>query len=296
MNSENEKHAPTPPPTWQELIDCCRPGSDDVFAPEIAPLAARMASDAVVRQQYERCQLFDAAVAGAFHDVPVPVGLADRLLASLAPPSGTVAQSEGEPANASPAGEATDAPVDATVELADRPPSASRRSLLRWTMRSVAAAAALLVLAVVGGYAYWCFQPTVVPADQVVDDALRWTSQVQQHPWRTDMAEAPLQRFPREPSLRAVPLRWQTLRSAATSEIVAYDLAPPGKSFVAQFTMRVSHARQFDLPRSLPAQPTSSTGGFCIGACYRDGFLYVLVVEGDAMRYRQYVRAELPVT
>lgn len=279
--------------SWQHLIDCCRPGSDDASQPEMAELAQGLAADDDLRALYQRSQRFDTAIAAAFHDVPVPEGLADRLQRRLAErqdaPCQVGAGREEASRHVLPGGASTPEKKDSR-----RSAGVARPPRFRWAA-AVASAAALLLITMVG-YAVLHWRPAAVSTDEVMKRALQWTAQVKDGPWNADMSQAPLQAFPREPSLRAAPLRWQKLTAGDGRDVVAYDLTPPGKSFVAQFTKSVSPTVQFDLPRRLPSQPNSSTGGYCIGACVRDGYLYVLVVEGDAARYRQFVRPEPPVT
>ena len=69
---------------FQESIDACRPGSDDLRMPEMAHLAKRVAEDPKTCGEYERAQRLDATIGKVFQDVPVPDGLSARLLASLA--------------------------------------------------------------------------------------------------------------------------------------------------------------------------------------------------------------------
>jgi hypothetical protein len=294
MNSEETsregQHLP-----WRQLIDCCRPGSDDASQPEMAELEQGLAADADLRALYERSQQFDTAVAAAFHDVPIPEGLVDRLQSNLA--------RRQTDAHCQVAAEHEEAgrhvlPASASVPKTNdsrRSTGVARLSRFRWAAVGIASAAALLLVTMLG-YAFLHWRPAAVSTDEVIKRALQWTAQVKERSWNVDMSQAPLQAFPREPSLRAAPLRWQKLTTGDGRDVVAYDLTPPGKSFVAQFTMPVSPSVQFDLSGRLPSQPNSSTGGFCIGACVRDGHLYVLVVEGDAARYRQFVRPEPPVT
>lgn len=305
MNRENEnRHNEMPRRDLQELIDCCRPGSDDAFEPELAELGQRLSTDAAVRRQYERSQQFDAAIARAFHDVPAPDGLADRLLATLqarqAGVAGMDSDSNSTADNSLDCATAETEPADSqatlSLEAATGRRGVSRRWLVRWMMTGAASAAALLMLGLVGYAVHHYLQPPSVTSDEVVEHALVWTSEVQNGAWQVDPSQAPVQSFPLEPSVRGLPMRWQQLRSVEGELILAYDLTPPGKSLVVQFTVPDVQRRQYQLPRSLSQHPTSSTGGFCIGVCHRNGVLYVLVVEGDTARYRQFVRPKLPVT
>src|SRR5688572_11232473 len=67
-----------------ERIDACRPGSDDLHDPRLAPLADELAESPIKRDLYQRVQALDAVIGEAIDDVPLPAGLSERLLASLA--------------------------------------------------------------------------------------------------------------------------------------------------------------------------------------------------------------------
>ena len=67
-----------------EAMESCRPGSDDLFDPALAPLVEVLTLDPDLADRFQRQQQADAAVASAFRDVAVPDGLAERLLGRLA--------------------------------------------------------------------------------------------------------------------------------------------------------------------------------------------------------------------
>jgi hypothetical protein len=67
-----------------EALDACRAGHDDLHDADLAALAARLAEDADLRDRLARVQRLDVRLAEAIDDVPVPEGLAERLLVALA--------------------------------------------------------------------------------------------------------------------------------------------------------------------------------------------------------------------
>ncbi len=66
-----------------ESMDACRETSDDLRSPELAPLADRLASDPAAKRLFDRVQRLDRRLSAATSDVPVPVGLAERIMACV---------------------------------------------------------------------------------------------------------------------------------------------------------------------------------------------------------------------
>jgi hypothetical protein len=67
----------------REAIEACRPESDDLNDPDLEFLAQHLADDPESAALYHRTQDLDARIASAFHQVDVPSGLEQRLLARL---------------------------------------------------------------------------------------------------------------------------------------------------------------------------------------------------------------------
>jgi hypothetical protein len=245
----------------------------------MSELARRVDGDAEIRSRYESVQRQDEAIAAAFHDVPVPPGLEERLLffAGVAPQL------------------TEQRPLAGASSIGGSSISAEVRSRRRVAPYAAAVSAALVLLVAVAAWAiiHWLPRP-LVPLDALIQRALAWTEQSQVQPWNDDLSAAPLKSgYPLDSALRATPRQWRRF-SAEGDTVVAYGLNAPGQPFAAQFTIRTM--RQHNVPVMLPSRPLSTTGGFCIGACQRNGVLYVLVVEGDASQYRRFVRPQLPVT
>jgi hypothetical protein len=262
-----------------------------LYDPDHAELAQRVEADAAIRSRYESVQAADEAVQAAFHDVPVPQGLEQRLLAAVAE------RESGQPSN----GVSVSA-VDAALSETDADPQAApkqsppkpKRRWLRWA--GVGSAAAIVLIAV-AAWAIVAMQHTPPKTvDALVHRSLRWVEQTLSQPWeeqpREGVPDLLVPGYPLESSLRAVPRRRQQFRDDGDT-IVAYDLAEPGQPVATQFTIQTS--QEFDVPSMMLSRPLYSSGPFCVGACQRGGVLYVLVVEGDAARFRQFVRTQ-PIT
>lgn len=70
--------------TALDILEVARPNSADTEDPRLAAALDALSSDEVGRQALERMQELDRQLADAVQDVPVPEGLEQRLLASLA--------------------------------------------------------------------------------------------------------------------------------------------------------------------------------------------------------------------
>ncbi len=78
------KSLPTADPRILEALEACRPGSEDLQDPAMEPLRRQMGLFPELADLYSRLQRTDRAVAEALARVPVPEGLADRVLGRLA--------------------------------------------------------------------------------------------------------------------------------------------------------------------------------------------------------------------
>jgi len=247
-----------------EGIDACRPGSSDLHSAEFFELADRLQAEAPLRNLYDRVQQLDARLNPAMHEVAVPAGLVDRLLAALA----------AESAEASPELNGA-APVDAVVTLpASLPiPGVSRR---RWLLASLATAAGLLVAATLA----WHYRPTVEQPIDVAGLGESLYSRVNEQ-WRS-IASAPVAlRFPNS----LIPAHgWQAVEDNG-EKAVAFDLSH-GPARGVLFVLRRKLPR---LQSSTPTNPQYSTGGRAIAAWESNGLSYVLVVE-DERSYRSFFK------
>ena len=119
-----------------EAIEACRPGSDDDDLPEVASILGRESSLRVAefRRSIER---IDRAVTAATQHVPVPEGLAERILTVLRVPS---AESFGQPGAAATSADAIEVALPPHMVV-------GARRWRRWTaaIAGLAMAASLLI-------------------------------------------------------------------------------------------------------------------------------------------------------
>jgi hypothetical protein len=267
----------------RELIDACRPGSDDLGLPEAEELADRIAQDDAVASWRARTERFDRAIAEAFGVVNVPAGLEARLLA---------AASERRPQAADPLSPvAADGPQPAATQ-----PARGRR---HWLLAGSVAAACLLALAA-GTLRWWRPRPTIDRAT-VADAADRWLDELlrSEQPWRSDLDHAALVRYEPSDALLASPAAWRpfaaSVRRGADSlsldrSGVVYEIPGknPGQLRTLLFVLRTT--AQVDAASIAPQTPTRVTGGWSIGVWREGDVLYVLAVEGDQRRYKSLVK------
>ncbi len=270
-----------------EAIDACRPGSDDLDAPEMRELAELIACDDDVRQIFERSQRLDENIGEAIRDVTIPDGIEARVLLCLAAGNQADMALDTGPVERLDAGQ----PGGATTVVGRSAETARRPAISKW-VRIVGAAAALSILVVAGVFAFKAFfPPSPIPFEALAEDVHHWVDQAAEGEWAKDWTSAP-DDSPAS-SVPAKPHQWQRISTQYDARSTVYDLTPPGKPLV--FHIIVHTNREFDVPTFMPRTPQSSTGGVCIGACQRGGALYILYVVGGEDRYQRFVEERLPV-
>lgn len=235
-----------------------------------------------------RLRKLDQAIESALQSGPkAPVGFADRLKAAVAAQAEEKAEELGETvgeANVTPAGLDRERRLDDSQTSRRR--SGNRKKILRRSMLGATALAAVASMLIV--FVNW---PTPAPPAigrlEIARQAQRWRVEVQDKTWSAEPAPN-LAQYPVNDDLLVSMNQWMTIETKFDSTTYVYNLTPPGGKQVLQFTARSSQG--FKLPSFFPATPDYKTDQFCIGACYQEGVLYVVYVEGDANRYRQVLR------
>ncbi len=263
-----------------EAMEACRPQSDDLSDSGLAFLAGQLAADPDLSERFQRLQRVDAAIAAACGDVPVPEGLADRIMARLA--------EEGASADAS-------ASVDQRT-LEAQPPQAPmaeatgrRRPVRRWLMAvgGIATVAAGLVAALW----IWGPEPPALTSSQVCKLAIEFIEDDSEEPGELLRASRAPEAYPvsRDLDLSRFPeVRWRRVRDFLGRDGVAYDITAPGRPRV---TLYVVECTVPDLRNLLPPPKSSySTGNWSVFAWQTNGLLYVLVAEDGSRTYEQLLR------
>jgi hypothetical protein len=216
-------------------------------------------------------QALDERIGDALEDVPLPAGLADRILARLSEQAATEEQQSAVPA-------------ESVVPAA----AASRRSWLRWSAGLAAAASVAGIIAV----ALWPTQPAITAAN--INEQVRQFSD-QEQPQSASSIDKGLPRgYPLSRHVYRMPrTQWRPVHGFLNrSDVngVAYEMMFRG--FTAQ--LYVAPLAVEGLPNSPPLRLDNVTGNRAIAAWQENGLLYVLVVQGDNRAYQSFIRR--PVT
>jgi hypothetical protein len=257
--------------------------------PELAGLAGSLASGTEVRATYDAVQQFDGRVMSAMHAVPVPAGLANRILDRLA------ANASGAAATAVAAGTAAgeNAPpsaVELTLASSPQAPADARFTRGRWIAVGTGLAACLLLAA---GLVIVSRQPDR-PQLTVTEKAVGWYEQLGDG-WQP-MAQSP-QGLALPKGIGGTQRGWQWVAKSVAKSGVVYDLGqdPHGPVARSGAVLFVIKGTRPDLPSSAPRTPQSTTAGYAIGAWQSGGLMYVLVVRGNEQAYEKLLHPVRPL-
>jgi len=262
----------------REQIDACRPGSDDLGLPALSELADAARRDPAVAAELARSQQLDAQLRSAIRDVPVPAGLAERLLQA--------AQHPDEP--------------EANVCLPANPerrqwfvrrPNLTRR---HWILAGCSTALVGLIAFV----SSQLLEPLrTVTQEEIASETLVARAHLSATAWQ------PIAKLPRniriDPAVIGTPHHWQIVRAANSAAwsagITAIDLTPQGAGRAKAFLFVVSSSAKFSVPtRPAAVARLSLSGGYTATAWQRLGsnLLFVLVVEEDRNQHLEdYLRS-----
>jgi hypothetical protein len=259
----------------REQIDCCRLGSSDLALPGMAELAAAVQRDRAIAGELAASQEFDTRLREALLDVPLPAGLADRLLAV------TTSQVSGD--------------VAGVVEAKTAAPTWRLNHVLtrrQWLLAGSSLAAALLLA--VTAFKFARRSPPAVTRQELADAAAGWMQQIQASgsDWRPATVALPKGVASDSAVARQVQ-RWQSIPSPRgwSASVTAMELSLPNQPRAILFAVR-SSARF-----SVPAIPSPTirlpmSGVFQATAWQRSSsaLVYVLVVEQRVQRIEEFLR------
>ena len=242
-----------------QQLEACRPGHpEDLALPEIAEAAGALEANPDLAACHRELQAWDARCAEAMQQIPVPAGLAARLLSRLAEKPG-----------------------------AERQLQVLSRSLPAWKKRtvfSVLGAAAMLFVAITIS---WLQARSPLTAENWRESAERWYEQVRQldaSHWHS-LASLPAG-YPVSQQVLARPRSWVHFANSVDPSAVAYDCTPPGSR--EDVTLLVFQGEILGLGAEPPQNPYF-TQGRSMAAWQSGGLVYMLVVEGGDQRYRSLI-------
>ena len=248
---------------YREQIDACRPGTGDLSLPALAELSRAVETDKALADELARSDRFDRAVSTAMHDVPLPVGLLERLEARLAA------------ADVSGVGFAGDVA---------RPPSRLRFNRRMLVAGVGLATAAAILLAVVSQF--WSPSSRSIPTEQLTAAVSQWIEQsaVNSPGWQKATVPAP--------DILAVPVKSKQQRTFFTANrenATVFDLTPAGGQQVLLFVVQTPHTYPV---RNLPYTTLRVTGGVKVAAWQKGDKLYVLAVREGGQSLDHYIREQ----
>lgn len=265
----------------RESIEACRPASDDLLADDMADVARRVNEDPQARLIRQRVEQWDAAIGQSIEDVPVPPGLAERILERL------------EAARPDEAAQGADRLLAASVSAASqtvphtgethvvRSRGAAAWSRRRWAGAVTVALLACVLVVVVGN---WLNRDSQLPLETLAE---QWREQLGNN-WE-QMARAPKD-FAVPEDVLVMPKRWQWVDQFTTVPVAAYQLA---HAKAGEAMLYVARLKRDGLPSAPPLRPQSNTGGRAVAYWQSGDRVYVLVVE-DERSYRAFVRPSTP--
>lgn len=280
---------PTRDPRLREMMEACRPNSDDLADPEMAVLARQLATYPELARLHGRLQRFDAALADAFRDVPVPEGLESRILARLEAESTALRVPLPEPIPAGPAPDSGDRSIA-------RVSRASRRHWLLAIGGLAATAAAVLLLV----FSLLPRRAPIARPEELLVFAIEWFLNESSDPGQLFDPEHPSSQYPLSPSLvglvsgQVSVIRWRSLEGFFGHHADAFDLIGP------EGRVATVYAGPFSvegLPGQVPLRAMHSTGEISASAWQEGDLMYVLVVNGGERAYERLLSAAVgPVT
>lgn len=211
-------------------------------------------------------------LSAALHDVPVPAGLAERIVASW----GELSRSASLESVAT---------VATVATVARRDAAAGRQ---RWRARWFVATSFLLLatMLVGGGWVMrrWAHHPVPVASlDELSTDSIHWSAQLAPD-WHAESEPVPAG-YELSSPLRYSRAPWQILATAYDSRTVAYQLAARAEAclFVMQATCEL-------LEDGGPCRRLPASAGWDVGAWRRGSRLFLLAARERTGRLEEYLQ------
>jgi hypothetical protein len=268
----------------RELLDACRPASGDLELPELEPLRELVKDDPRWADAFDTAQRWEQSMQQLCHDVPIPAGLEERLLARLhqeVPAEPTANATDSTTSQAIAAQRIDDTPSEANVS------HRRGRSRRQWWGTALAVATSLL-LAYVGSQ----FWQGKVEGTQLADDAILWSShQLEAGRWSSQWEKLDRKQHPMSQYVNAKPRGWQSLSVKLDRQGVAYRLMEPAFGQPPVLLVLRTSAVLSTADERPPIRPNVDSGGVYCGVWREGACLYALVVPGDLRLYQDLTRS-----
>ena len=258
--------------TW-EVMESCRSGTDDLADPAMSHLADAIKANPELEKIFNRIEQLDIKIGAAFHDVPVPIDLAQKLLDQLAQ-TGVEQQ-----VSAAVQDRLNQTPVEKFV-LANRMRKVSRR----WMCVAVGIISAAAVLFV----ALWLnsYNTGSYTEQTAIDEAIRFFDGDKAGGGLLTTEKSPPKNYPFSHAVFfSDEVRWREIRNFLGKNGIAFDL--PTRDGV-RATLYVVEQSVEDIG-SKPRIHPFTTGGYSSSVWQENGLLYVLVIHGEPGSYQQYL-------
>lgn len=276
-------------PLLHRLDGLCR--DDELARPELSELASRLETDAEAKALYRRIQQFDASLRTALLDVPVPEGLAERILAAMQKSPQLPGNSTASPVNfpveapAAPT-ESPRRPAAIPVETSGLSTENNGHGILRFwpAFAGVATVAAMLLLL------FRFSTPVEVTRDAALQLALDFHISEPRALGRLVGETPPPKSYPFSDFLiRDNSLRWRHVSGFLGRSGVAYQWGKatlyvvPSRRGARAAAVRIAAP----FPSRPSAEPMLTTGGRSVAAWQQKDRIYVLVIDGNRGAYRE---------
>ena len=264
-------------PQLFEALEACRPNRDDLSDPGLSFLARELAASPDLEEVFTRLQRMDASIAEAFHELPVPSDLANRLLTRVCPSDPLLTVSE---------------PAAAPLPGSARPASRVRRRYVVAGLAALAVGASLLVAVLVnrsGPLSLTAIQDKAVARFQsdllsgCVGHLLTQQTPPSDRPFSRDLRAD-----------RQIQIRWRDVDNLLGQKTIAYDLSRAGGARATLYVLRYPGVLP-SLPNSPPGLATPKTQNRSVAVWRKGALLYVLVVDGGPRVYRGFLDSSRPL-
>lgn len=294
-------------------VDALR-NREELALPEFAELARHLEQHPEDASQVDRALEFDRHVSSAMHEVPVPPGLAEQLLARLAtanvesPTPAPLARAIGStidravdeahaPIVAESAVAAAADPLSTSETAGERPWSRFHLSRRRMAILSGLAATAAIVVWTLWPHGEFDRDGIALEANSAFAELAESNADVRPL-GNADRAAG----FPYSEQLkRFAEVRWQPIERFVGRRGVAFQMRSPAGVLATLFVVKLQGVVRAPAinAASLPHRPTmhnAGSGGLTTAIWQEHGHLYVLVVDGDARAFGQFLPTAQAVT